>query len=190
MKKSFILLFSFWAFIGTNLLAQCNHPNPTDNPCTAPTFCNNAQLNAFCSTVSTPVIGRQYLKPAAFCGSLESPSWVKFIAGSPTHAFKFTANGGVGCNGNGVQAAIYAVTDCSDSATFVQKSNCINATGGRPIDTVTATGLTGAGFSASSPRSCCRCRCRSSWWPPSCRSPACGTITSSGCSSPGPTIIR
>ncbi len=142
MKKSFILLFSFWAFIGTNLLAQCNHPNPTDNPCTAPTFCNNAQLNAFCSTVSTPVIGRQYLKPAAFCGSLESPSWVKFIAGSPTHAFKFTANGGVGCNGNGVQAAIYAVTDCSDSATFVQKSNCINATGGRPIDTVTATGLT------------------------------------------------
>ncbi len=142
MKKSFILLFSFWAFIGTNLRAQCNRPLPTDNPCTAPTFCNNAQLNAFCSTVTTPFIGRQYLKPAAFCGSLESPSWIKFIAGSQTHAFTFTANGGVGCNGNGVQAAIYEVGDCMDSATFIQKSNCINATGGQPTATVTATGLT------------------------------------------------
>ena len=63
MKKSFILLFSFWVFIGTNLLAQCNRPIPSDNPCTAPTFCNNDQLDGYCSTVTTPVTGKKFLKP-------------------------------------------------------------------------------------------------------------------------------
>ncbi len=141
MKKSFILLFSFWAFIGSNLLAQCNRPNPSDNPCTAPTFCNNDQLDGYCSTVTTPVAGRKYLKPAAFCGSLESPSWFKFIADAADHSFTFNANNAVGCGGNGVQAAVYEATDCSDSTTFIQKSNCINQMGGQPVATINATGL-------------------------------------------------
>lgn len=141
MKKSFILLFSFWAFIGTNLQAQCNRPIPSDNPCTAPTFCNNAQLDGYCSTVTVPVTGKKFLKPAAFCGSLESPSWFKFIAGATSHQFTFTANNGVGCNGKGVQAAVFDATDCMDSSTFVLKSNCINATGTEPIGTVTSTNL-------------------------------------------------
>ena len=141
MKKSFILLFSLWAFIGTNLLAQCNRPIPSDNPCTAPTFCNNNQLDGFCSTVTIPVSGKKYLKPAAFCGSLESPSWFKFIADAASHQFTFNANNGTGCSGNGVQAAVFDATDCMDSSTFVLKSNCINATGGLPVGTVTATNL-------------------------------------------------
>lgn len=143
MKKSFILLFSFWAFIGTHLQAQiCNRPNPSDNPCTAPTFCNNDQLDGYCSTVTVPVTGKKYLKPAAFCGSLESPSWFKFIADATTHKFTFNANSGAGCNGNGVQAAVFEATDCMDSSSFILKSNCINATGGLPIGDVTATNLT------------------------------------------------
>ena len=141
MKKSFILLFSFWAFIGTHLHAQCNRPNPSDNPCTAPTFCNNGQLDGFCSTVTTPVLGRKYLKPAAFCGSLESPSWFKFVADASDHSFTFNANNAIGCNGNGVQAAVYDAIDCTDSTTFIQKSNCINANGGQPVATVNATNL-------------------------------------------------
>ncbi len=141
MKKSFILLFSFWAFIGTHLLAQCNRPNPSDNPCTAPTFCNNDQLDGFCSTVTTPVTGRKYLKPADFCGSLESPSWFKFVADAAAHSFTFNANNAVGCNGNGVQAAVFEATDCTDSTTFILKSNCINANGGQPVATVNASGL-------------------------------------------------
>ena len=141
MNKSFILLFSFWAFIGTNLQAQCNRPNPSDNPCTAPTFCNNDQLDGYCSTVTTPVVGRKYLKPASFCGSLESPSWFKFVAEATAHSFTFNANNAVGCSGNGVQAAIFEATDCTDSATFILKSNCINANGGQPVATVNATGL-------------------------------------------------
>ncbi len=142
MKKSYILLFSFWAFIGSNLLAQCNRPNPSDNPCTAPTFCNNAQLNAYCSSVTTPINGKKYLKPASFCGSLESPSWFKFVADASAHSFIFNANNGLGCSGNGVQAAVFDATDCMDSSSFILKSNCINAFGSSPIDTVKATGLT------------------------------------------------
>jgi gliding motility-associated-like protein len=141
MKKSSILLFCFAVLIGTDLLAQCNRPIASDNPCTAPTFCNNAQLNGYCSTVAIPVNGKKYLKPAAFCGSLESPSWFKFIADAASHSFTFNANSGTGCSGNGVQAAVFDATDCSDSSSFVMKSNCINATGGAPIATVNATGL-------------------------------------------------
>ena len=141
MKKSFILLFSFWVFIGTNLLAQCNRPIPSDNPCTAPTFCNNDQLDGYCSTVTTPVTGKKFLKPAAFCGSLESPSWFKFIANAPSHQFTFNANNGLGCGGNGVQAAVFDATDCMDSSSFVLKSNCINQNGQSPVETVIATNL-------------------------------------------------
>lgn len=141
MKKSFILLFSFWAFIGTYLHAQCNRPIPSDNPCTAPTFCNNDQLDGYCSTVTTPAVGKKYLKPAAFCGSLESPSWFKFIADGTSHSFTFNANSGVGCSGHGVQAAVFDATDCMDSSSFVLKSNCINASGLQPVATVNATNL-------------------------------------------------
>ncbi|MBL7815938.1 MAG: gliding motility-associated C-terminal domain-containing protein [Saprospiraceae bacterium] len=141
MKKSFILLFSFCAFVGTRLVAQCNRPAPSDNPCTAPTFCNNDQIDGYCSSVTTPISGKKYLKPAGFCGSLESPSWFKFIADAAVHQFSFNANNAIGCNGNGVQAAVFDATDCTDSSTFVLKSNCINAMGLQPVATVTATGL-------------------------------------------------
>ncbi len=138
MKRLFILACVLIVQVTNNLSAQCNRPNPSDNPCNASTFCNTAQLDAFCSAVPTPVSNRVFIKPNGFCGSLESPSWFKFVAESTTLSLRFTANA---CGVDGVQAVILSTTNCSDSASYSAVSNCSNATGGQPISTVTANGL-------------------------------------------------
>jgi gliding motility-associated-like protein len=138
MKRLFILSCVFLVQATTYLSAQCNRPNPSDNPCNASTFCNTAQLDAFCSAVPTPVTNKVYIKPNGFCGSLESPSWFKFIAEDPTLSLRFTANA---CGGDGVQAVILSSTNCSDSAAYTAVSNCSNPTGRQPISTITATNL-------------------------------------------------
>jgi hypothetical protein len=138
MKRLFILTCVLLLQVSNNLSAQCNRPNPSDNPCNASTFCNTAQLDAFCSAVPTPANNRVFIKPNGFCGSLESPSWFKFVAESTTLSLRFTASA---CGGNGVQAVILSATNCSDSASYSAVSNCSNPLGGEPISTVTANGL-------------------------------------------------
>lgn len=141
MKKilSFsIVLFASLLFFSESVTAQCNRPLASDNPCTAPTFCNTAQMNAYCSTVPFPVMGRTFLFPNDFCGSLESPSWFKFVAQTPTLDLRITATG---CGIDGIQGVIYSTTNCSDSATYTRMSNCTNPNGGSAIVTVSAAGL-------------------------------------------------
>ena len=78
------------------------------------------------------------MKPNGFCGSLESPSWFKFVAETPALSLRFTANT---CGADGVQAVILTATNCSDSATYTAVSNCSNPMGGQPISTINASGL-------------------------------------------------
>lgn len=78
------------------------------------------------------------MKPNGFCGSLESPSWFKFVAESATLSLRFTANG---CGADGVQAVMLSATNCSDSATYTAVSTCSNPTGGQPISTITSSTL-------------------------------------------------
>ena len=134
-----ILTFIFFVTTLTKIYAQCNKPYPSDNACTAPYFCNTAQLNAHCSTIRVPIFGKTYLNPKGFCGSLESPSWYRIKANTTTLSLQFTATGG--CGPDGVQAVIFSTTNCSDSASFTPVSNCINSNGGQPTADVTATGL-------------------------------------------------
>ena len=98
MKKFSFQLIAFLTFcLPIFCLAQpCNRPNPSDNPCNASTFCNTTQLNNFCSSVPTPSAGKVYLKPRGFCGTLESPSWFKFVAQTPSLSLVFRATGGCG----------------------------------------------------------------------------------------------
>ena len=138
MKQVFILACIFICNVSNNLSAQCNRPNPSDNPCNASTFCNTAQLDAFCSAIPTPITNKVYMKPNGFCGSLESPSWFKFIAESTTLSLRLTASG---CGADGVQAVMLSATNCSDSATYMAVSTCSNPTGGQPISTITSTTL-------------------------------------------------
>ena len=135
MKRLFILACIFLCNHANNLSAQCNRPNPSDNPCNASTFCNTAQLDAFCSAIPTPITNKIYMKPNGFCGSLESPSWFKFVAESTTLLLRFATNA---CGPDGVQAVILSATNCSDSATYTPVSNCSNPMGGEPASIITA----------------------------------------------------
>ncbi|MDZ7878390.1 MAG: gliding motility-associated C-terminal domain-containing protein [Saprospiraceae bacterium] len=139
MKRLFILACVLLVQVTTHLSGQCNRPNPSDNPCNASTFCNTAQLDAFCSVIPTPITNKVYIKPNGFCGSLESPSWFKFIAEDPTLSLSLTAANA--CGGDGVQAVILSTTNCSDSAAYTAVSDCSNPRGGQPISTITATNL-------------------------------------------------
>ncbi len=138
LLKKLILLFSFVTLLIISVQAQCDRPFPSDNACTAPFFCNTAQLNAYCSSIKTPVIGKSYLLPHGFCGTLESPSWYRFKAQSAVLSLQFAATN---CGADGVQAVMLSATNCNDSAAFTPVSNCINATGGQPTATVTGNNL-------------------------------------------------
>ncbi len=137
MKRLFILACVLLLQVANTLSAQCNRPAPSDNPCNAPTFCNTAQLDAFCSAVPTPNTTKVFIKPNGFCGSLESPSWFKFVAETPTLQLRFAATA---CTGNGVQALILSTTNCSDSAAYTPVADCLVAVN-KPVDTLRATGL-------------------------------------------------
>ncbi len=138
LLKKLILFFTFASLFAFSGHAQCDRPFASDNACTAPYFCNTAQLNAYCSSIKTPVTGKSYLLPHGFCGTLESPSWYRFKAQSAVLSLQFAATI---CGADGVQAVMLSTTNCNDSAAFTSVSNCINANGGQPTATITGNNL-------------------------------------------------
>jgi gliding motility-associated-like protein len=141
MKKILLkwrLLPMLFATIYANpsLLAQCDTPVPTDNPCTAPLLCGTANLEAFCSRVPTPQVHQTYLVPNGFVGTLESPQWLKLQAQSNRLVLRLTATG---CT-EGVQAALFSTTDCRNAAAFQLVSN-FGGTQGNPITELRANSL-------------------------------------------------
>lgn len=99
--------------------ASCLNSTPASDACiNAPVICN---LNGYCGNTSgqyTP----DNTNITGFCGSIENNSWLSFIASSTTAQFEFLS---AGCqsSSSGIQAIMYASTNCSN---FSQISNCVS----------------------------------------------------------------
>ncbi len=98
--------------------ASCLNSTPASDACVnAPLVCN---LNGYCGNTSG-----QYTADntnISFCGSIENNSWLSFIASSSSAQFEFNS---AGCqsSSSGIQATIYASSNCSN---FTQVSNCVS----------------------------------------------------------------
>jgi gliding motility-associated-like protein len=136
MIKKLILLFTVFLLSLTHSKAQ----TPRDNACEAEVFCNTMALDNYVNKIQLPLKAK-YLVPKGFCGqSVEGPSWFRFIAQTPTLDLRFNYSMCGNAGQTGFQAAIFGTTDCSDSAAFVLKSNCLNL-GSELTGTLNATGL-------------------------------------------------
>ncbi|MBK8490534.1 MAG: hypothetical protein IPL49_06380 [Saprospirales bacterium] len=137
LRFSLIMVLAFTA--AQQLGAQCNLPFPPGTGpqgCqNAPLFCSEADFDGYCSTTSASGVG---ICPGPFCGSCENYHWFSFIAGSSTITLTITPSNCVGQpNGTGLQAQMYATSNCS---TFTAVSNCESPASNTPI-TVTGTNL-------------------------------------------------
>ena len=122
MTKRLILLFTCLSIFLTEGKAQ----TPKDNPCEADVFCNTVALDVFSNKLQLPTKPK-YLFPKGFCGgSVDAPSWFRFIADSATLQLRFNYSNCGGSGQTGFQAAIFGTTSCSDSAAFTLMSNCLN----------------------------------------------------------------
>jgi gliding motility-associated-like protein len=137
MNKKLLLLLSFIAVFS---IADSKAQLHQDNPCDAQAFCNTAALNNYSNTLKIPV-PQVFFKPEDFCGSIESPSWFRFIAQTPTLDLQFTYNNCTDPLNSGFQAMIFSADDCKDTASFKGVSNCLNLPKSVSTGTVTATGL-------------------------------------------------
>lgn len=98
---------------------SCLNATPAADACVnAPLICN---LNGYCGNTSGQYTADNTNIPG-FCGSIENNSWLSFIASSTSAQFQFTS---AGCqsSGSGIQALIYASSNCSN---FTQVSNCVS----------------------------------------------------------------
>jgi gliding motility-associated-like protein len=137
MNKKLLLLLSFTAVL---FIADLKAQMPKDNPCEAETFCNTAALDQYSNSIPLPT-RPPYLKPKDFCGSIESPSWFRFVAESTTIDLQFTYSNCGGILQDGLQAMIFDVEDCKDTLSFKGVSNCMNLPKSVNSGIVTATSL-------------------------------------------------
>ena len=136
MNKSLLLLFAFTAVFCTDIKAQM----PQDNPCDAEAFCNTAAMDAYSNSIKLPTKSN-YLTPKPFCGSIESPTWFRFIAQTTTLDLGFSYNGCTDPLQQGLQAMIFSAGDCRDTASFQGVSNCMNLPKSVTSGIVSAFGL-------------------------------------------------
>jgi gliding motility-associated-like protein len=137
MAKKIILLLSLFAILLTDAKAQ----TPKDNACEAQVFCSTTALNAFSSKIPVPT-EPTYMFPKGFCGgSVDGPSWYKFVADAATLQLRFNYSNCGAAGQTGFQAAIFRTTNCNDGAAFTIVSNCLNLSSAQTSGTLTATGL-------------------------------------------------
>lgn len=137
MNKKLLLLLSFIAvFSVADLKAQMHQ----DNPCDAEVFCNTPALNNYSNKLQVPTKSK-FFTPKDFCGSIESPSWFRFIAQTPTLDLQFIYNNCTDPLNSGFQAMIFNAGDCKDTASFKGVSNCLNLPKSVTTGIVSATGL-------------------------------------------------
>jgi gliding motility-associated-like protein len=102
-------------------VTACLNSTPAADACVnAPLICN---LNGYCGNTSGQYTADNTgLQNQGFCGSIENNSWLSFIASSSSAQFEFIS---AGCQStsSGIQALIYASTNCSN---FSQVSNCVS----------------------------------------------------------------
>ncbi len=113
----------------SSVLACLNGTPAADVCANAPVICN---LNGYCGNTSGQYTADN-TNITGFCGSIENNSWLSFIASGPTAQFEFTS-GGCQDNNSGIQALIYASSNCSN---FTQVSNCVSQGSGSGSFTIT-----------------------------------------------------
>jgi gliding motility-associated-like protein len=137
MNQKLLLLLSFIAIFS---VADVKAQSHQDNPCDAEAFCNTAALNNFSSSIKLPKPGN-FFKPKDFCGSIESPSWYRFIAQTTTLDLRFNYNNCSDPTNSGFQAMVFSGDDCKDTASFKGVSNCLNLPKSVNTGIVSAIGL-------------------------------------------------
>lgn len=122
--------------IGNKTAAPLPNPmacasTPAANECVnAPLICD---LNGYCGNTSGSYTAGNTSGLGNFCGSIENNSWLSFVASGTSASLGFTS-GGCQDNSAGIQAVIYASSNCTS---FTEVSNCESQSGGSGTFTIT-----------------------------------------------------
>ncbi|MES2763304.1 MAG: gliding motility-associated C-terminal domain-containing protein [Bacteroidota bacterium] len=104
---------------------------PAANECVnAPLICD---LNGYCGNTSGAYTAGNTSGLGNFCGSIENNSWLSFVASSTSASLNFNS-GGCQDNSSGIQAVIYASSNCTS---FTEVSNCVSQGSGSGTFTIT-----------------------------------------------------
>lgn len=104
---------------------------PAANECVnAPLICD---LNGYCGNTSSAYTAGNTSGLGNFCGSIENNSWLSFVASSTSASLGFNS-GGCQDNSAGIQAVIYASSNCTS---FTEVSNCESQGSGSGTFTIT-----------------------------------------------------
>jgi gliding motility-associated-like protein len=122
--------------IGNKTAAPLPNPmacasTPAANECVnAPLICD---LNGYCGNTSSAYTAGNTSGLGNFCGSIENNSWLSFVASSTSASLGFNS-GGCQDNSAGIQAVIYASSNCTS---FTEVSNCESQGSGSGTFTIT-----------------------------------------------------
>jgi gliding motility-associated-like protein len=108
----------------------CASTPAADECVNAPLICD---LNGYCGNTSGSYTSGNTSGLGNFCGSIENNSWLSFVASGTSASLGFNS-GGCQDNSAGIQAVIYASSNCTS---FTEVSNCESQSGGSGTFTIT-----------------------------------------------------
>ncbi len=108
----------------------CASTPAADECVNAPLICD---LNGYCGNTSGSYSAGNTSGLGNFCGSIENNSWLSFVASGTSASLNFNS-GGCQDNSAGIQAVIYASSNCTS---FTEVSNCESQSGGSGTFTIT-----------------------------------------------------
>lgn len=108
----------------------CASTPAADECANAPLICD---LNGYCGNTSGSYTSGNTSGLGNFCGSIENNSWLSFVASSTSASLIFNS-GGCQDNSSGIQAVIYASSNCTS---FTEVSNCESQGSGAGTFTIT-----------------------------------------------------
>ncbi len=108
----------------------CASTPAADECVNAPLICD---LNGYCGNTSGSYTSGNTSGLGNFCGSIENNSWLSFVASGTSASLAFNS-GGCQDNSSGIQAVIYASSNCTS---FTEVSNCESQGNGAGSFTIT-----------------------------------------------------
>lgn len=108
----------------------CASTPAADECANAPLICD---LNGYCGNTSGSYTAGNTSGLGNFCGSIENNSWLSFVASGTSASLAFNS-GGCQDNSSGIQAVIYASSNCTS---FTEVSNCESQGNGSGSFTIT-----------------------------------------------------
>lgn len=108
----------------------CASTPAADECVNAPLICD---LNGYCGNTSGSYTAGNTSGLGNFCGSIENNSWLSFVASGTSASLAFNS-GGCQDNSSGIQAVIYASSNCTS---FTEVSNCESQGNGSGSFTIT-----------------------------------------------------